>query len=183
DAGLDVPDDFGVFDLLGGFSDALDKHLHRTQGRTDLGEMAQLAAVELLNGLLGARAANLFEATTEDVRRAARGLSTKHGFAALAHAFCPRFMQLFLPARLDRDPPPPVGGNGRFADPQEHAAFLSQLETPCRQAAVIVRGFAGDWYSKHNFRGGITPAKSRAFAHIALKKLRMELEARGERDG
>jgi hypothetical protein len=36
-----------LLEVVGGFSDAVDDHIRRTAGRTDLGEMAQMGAAEL----------------------------------------------------------------------------------------------------------------------------------------
>jgi hypothetical protein len=110
-------------------------------------------------------------------------LSTQKGFATLTHDFFARFTQRFLTYHLERELSQHVGGNGRFVDPQEHTEFLDDLKTHCREATVIVREFAGEWYSKHNFEGGITERKARNFSRHALKKLRDELTIRGERDG
>ena len=43
-AGVSVPSEPSVLDVVGGLSDAIDRHLHRTGRWTDIGEMAQLAA-------------------------------------------------------------------------------------------------------------------------------------------
>lgn len=182
-AGLDVPDAPGVVDVVACFSEAFDGHCHRTGGRTDLGEMAQLAAVEALDAVLSARAANLFGTTAAEVHAAARGMSTQAGFATLSHEFFTRFTQRFLTYHLDRELPHHVGGNGRFADPQEHAHFLKEMGRHCREAAGVVRQFAGDWYHKNNFLGGITHEKSKGFANKSLSKLRDELVRRGGLDG
>jgi hypothetical protein len=78
-----------------------------------------------------------------------------------------------------------IGGNGRFADPQEHNALVSQLAVHCREAAAIVRDFARDWYSKAYSPdgGGITRSKAGAFLSHAMTKLHGELMERGARDG
>lgn len=172
-----------VLDLACGFSAAVDRHLRLTAGRTDIGELAQLAAVEALAGLLGQRASTLFGTTPEDVRRAARELSTRQGFATLAHDFFARFVQRFLTFHLGRELSQHVGGNGRFADPAAHNAFVAELEVHCREVAGVVRDFAGGWYAKAHLEGGITPVKARNFTRYALTKLEGELLIRGERDG
>src|SRR5947209_4999423 len=69
DCGLQVPDNPGLLDLAAAFSDAIDNRLFNNHGRTDLGEMAQMAAVERLVGLLGERTNSLFGVTPQDVRR------------------------------------------------------------------------------------------------------------------
>jgi hypothetical protein len=40
-------------EVLGAFSGAVDRHAREHGGRTDLGEMAQMAAVESLSALVG----------------------------------------------------------------------------------------------------------------------------------
>lgn len=55
--GIPVDHAPGLLDIVGGFSDAIDSHSRRTGGRTDLGERAQMAAVETLTNVLGAEPA------------------------------------------------------------------------------------------------------------------------------
>jgi hypothetical protein len=183
--GLVVPDCPDVFDLVAAFADAVDRRLQRSRRRTDLGEMAELAAVETLAALLGRRSASLFGATPAEVRQAARELSTDRGFATLAHDYFARFTHRFLGYHLGRELPLHVGGNGRFADPEEHNAFVDRLEVHCREAAAIMREFARAWYSKANSPAGkgVTPATARGFLNHVIEKLRRELTARGAKDG
>jgi hypothetical protein len=183
DAGLHVGADPDLFKLAAGFSDAVDRRLHRTHGRTDLGEMAQLAAVESLTELLSLRAASLFGTTAVEVKQAARALSTERGFAALGHAFFARFARRFLTYHLGRELSNHVGANGRFEAPEDHDTFLDQLTLHCQQAALIVQTFAGEWYVKHRYHDDLTPAKAKGFTSHALTKLSDELRIRGERDG
>lgn len=182
--GLLVSDSPNVFDVVTAFSETVDQRLHLTRRRTDLGEMAQLSAVEALTGLLGQRSANLFGTTPAEVRQAAGELSTARGFGALGHEFFARFTQRFLTYHLGRELPLHIGGNGRFADPQEHNAFVDQLAIHCREAAAIVRNFARDSYSKACAPdgGGITRPWARGFVSYALTKLHDQLTKRGARD-
>lgn len=182
-AGVATPSEPSLFDIVGGFTDALDQHLSKTKGRSDIGEMAQLAAVESLTSLIGARSASLFGTTSVEVKDAVYDFSTKGGFSKLAHDFFSRFTQRFLTYHLGRELSNHVGGNGRFANPTEHSEFVGELAAHCRQAAVIVREFSGGWYSKANFEGGISTTKARNFVNFALTKLRKEIKVRGERDG
>jgi len=182
-AGLAVPDQPGVFDLAAAFSEAVDRHLRLTHRRTDIGEMAEMAAVEALSSQLGERAASLFGTAPDDVRRAAQALSTEQGFATLAHDFFARFAQRFLTYHLGRELSRHVGGNGRFAGPDEHTEFVAQLAVHCREAAAIMRDYAAGWFSKANSEGGVTLDKARDFADYVVTKLRKELRLRGERDG
>ncbi|MBN9517036.1 hypothetical protein J0H58_00730, partial [bacterium] len=144
----------------------------------DLGEMARLAAAETLTALVGDHAADLFPGGAE-VHDAVRGFATRNGFAALAHDFFARFVRRFLLYHLGRELSHHVGGNGRFRDPAGHAAFVADLDVHCREAAVIVRDYAGGWYAKARFEGGVSPARARGFAAYCLVKLRRELDARG----
>ena len=181
-AGVTGPAEPSIFDIVGGFSDAVDRHLRQTKGRTDIGEMAQLAAAESLAALCTSKAASLFETTPADVRQAVKGFSTKVGFSNLAHDFFSRFTQRFLTYHLSREISKHVGRGQRFRNPKEHSDFIAHMNTHCRQAAVIVKEFAGGWFSKANYEGGITPRKARNFAYVAMKKIRAELKIRGGRD-
>lgn len=182
DAGMQVRDGPDVYDIVGGFADAVDRDLSRFGGRTDIGEIAQMSAVETLMTLLSRRSATLFERTPAEVRRAAVDLSRDSGFASLAHDFFARFTARFLRYHLDRELPLHVGV-GRFADADAHSAFLGLLDTHCREAASIVTVFAGKWYSKHRHLDDIQFATVRGFVNHALDKLQVELERRGARDG
>jgi len=181
--GIPSPAKPSLFDLVGGFADALDRHHLVRGGRSDIGEMAQLAAVEMLTSLVARRAASLFGTTPAEVKQAVRGLSTKKGFSTLAYEFFARFTQRFLTYHLGRELSNHVGGNGRFANPSDHTEFVQQLDTHCHEAALTVREFSGGWYSKANFEDGISKTKARNFVNYALDKLRNEIKIRGERDG
>jgi len=178
-AGVGLPAEPGVFDLVASFSDAVDNHLRRSASRTDLGEMAQMAASETLTALCSAETRTLWESTPEDLRKSLRDLSTHSGFARLAHDFFARLTRRFLTYHLSRELSNHVGPGRRFADISQHGEFLEHLDVTCRQAATIIREFAGGWYSKTNHEGGFTPPKVRDFAWAALKKIRDELGRRG----
>lgn len=182
-AGLPSPAQPTLFDIAGGFADAMDAHFRQVGGRTDIGEMAQLSAIETLTALVGERSKSLFGTTAAEVRNAVYDFSTQKGFSKLAHDFFARFTQRFLTYHLGRELSNHVGGNGRFADPGEHTDFVKKLAAHCREAAVIVREFSGGWYSKANFEDGISQQKARNFVNYALTKLRNEIKIRGERDG
>lgn len=172
-----------TLDIVCRFTDAIDAHLRKTACRTDVGEIAQLAAVESLTGLLNRKLGQLFDTSPSDVKGAFYDLSTKKGFETLAHEFFSRFTQRFLTYHLGRELSNHVGGNGRFSDPEAHTQFVRDLELHSREAARIAKEYAGDWYSKGNFEGGITPRKATKFANHVLKKLRAELVIRGGPDG
>lgn len=177
--GVDVPLMPSVLDIAVGLNCAVDRHLLETRGRTDIGEMAQLAGAECLTAIRNDRAGSLFGTTAAEVQRAVRSCSTKAGFSSLAYDFFSRFTQRYLNYHLSRELPNHVGPEQRFVTPSEHTEFVGQLRAHCREVALIVRVFAGDWYSKANYEGGISPRKASGFVSAALNKIRAELQIRG----
>ena len=111
--------------------------------------------------------------------KAFRSLSTPKGFSALAHEFFARFAQRFLHYHLDRELSHHIGGNGRFPDRRARDEFAADLEIHCREAAIIVKKYSADWFSKAKFADGIGEAEARKFARTCTTKLRKELLIRG----
>jgi len=180
--GLVVSDSPSLLEVVGAFTGAVDAHLRRTGGRTDLGEMAQMAASEALAALGTPANASLFETTASDVQQTFKTFSTSKQFSTLAKEFFTRLSRKYLTYFLSRELSNYVGGDGCFSNIDRHADFNQGLDLYCRQASRIIEEFSGGWFSKTNFEGGITQAKAAGFVHVALKKLRAEL-AKGEPDG
>jgi hypothetical protein len=80
----------GLVEVVGAFTAAIDRHVGRTGGRTDLGEMAQLAAAESLSSFVGRDLPGLFGTTPDDVKLAVGRFSGKGRFADLARDFFSR---------------------------------------------------------------------------------------------
>jgi len=179
--GLSIPDDPGLFDITAAFTQAVDNELWQTRGRTDLAEMAQLAAVETLAQKAGEYCPTLFAATSQDVQSAFRKFSTKDGFSRLARDFFSRLVYRYSAYFLSRELSNHVGTDKRFKDIAEHSAFNEAFSLHCWQSSFIVEEYAGGWYSAENYRGGIDEAKAANFVYVALKKLRKELAQRGPR--
>jgi hypothetical protein len=173
--GLEVSRQPTLMEVVGAFTDAVDAYTRGQGTRSDLGEMAQLAAVESLTKLAGEKTRSLFGATPEDVQRAVRSLSTTKEFSALGRDFFSRFLRRYLTYFLSRELSNHVGPIQRFANIHEHSEFNRALDLYCRQAARIVKEFAGGWFSKANSEGGIDLWKARIFAYSALKKIGAEL--------
>ncbi len=180
--GLDVSDSPSLLEVVGAFTGAVDAHLGRTGGRTDLGEMAQMAASEALAALGTPANGNLFETTALDVQRTIKSFSTPKQFSTLAREFFTRLSRKYLTYFLSRELSNYVSGYGRFSNIDSHAAFNKGLDLHCRQASRIIEEFSGGWFSKANYQGGITQVKAAEFVHVALKKLRAEL-AKGQSSG
>ena len=117
DVGIASPKQPDLYDIVSGFTEAVDNHLTGSGRRTDIGEMAQLAAVESLTTLVGQRSASLFGTTAAEVQQAVASFDSRRAFSTLAHDFFSRFAQRFLTYHLGRELSNHVGGNGRFADP------------------------------------------------------------------
>lgn len=177
--GIEVSDAPSLLEVVGAFTDAVDAHLRRSGGRTDLSEMAQMAASEALTALGTPQTASLFGTTSTDVQQTLKSFSTSRQFSALAREFFTRFSKRYLSYFLSRELSNYVSGDGRFTSIDKHAAFDEALDLHCRQATLIIEEFSGGWFSKTNFKGGITPDKAARFVHVALKKLRAELARAG----
>ncbi len=94
--GLEVPPQPTLMEVVGAFTDAVDAYTRRHGIRSDVGEMAQLAAAESLTKLAGEKTRSLFGAKPEDVHRAVRSLSTIKGFGILGRDFFSRFLTRYL---------------------------------------------------------------------------------------
>lgn len=175
-AGLDVHGPPTLIDIVGAFSDAVDERLGKNGGRTDLGEMAQMAAVETLSGVLGARTTTLFETTPADVQREAGALATSQKFSDLARQFFSRLTERYLGYFLSRALNLQVGDDRRFATLAQQAAFTRALGTHCKEASHIVEKFSGAWFSKTLFeKKGISREDAAGFAQYAMQKIAAEL--------
>jgi hypothetical protein len=176
--GLKVSEQPTLLEITVAMVDAIDHHVIGTGGRTDLGEMAQLSAVECLNAVAGRELADLFGTPPNKTKAALAGLGTEKQFSVLARDFFARLCRRQLAFFLSRELSQHVGANGRFHTIRDHRDFEVALELHCREASRIIKEFAGEWFSKHTYEGGITPDKAARFAHVAFRKIREELRHR-----
>jgi hypothetical protein len=176
--GLAVSDPPTLLEIAAAMSGAIDRHVARKGGRTDLGEMAQLSAVESLNAIAGRELPDLFGASAEKTKAAFRGLGTVKQFAVLARDFFSRLTRRQLDYFLSRQLSQHVGLQSRFRTVREHRDFIEALDLHCRETSRIIKEFSGEWFSKTNHEGGITETKAGHFAHVAFKKMREELRQR-----
>jgi hypothetical protein len=176
--GVHAPGDCGVMGLAAAVSDAVDDRLANNRGRTDLGEMAQMAAAETLSGLLAERTRGLFDASPDDVRRELAGLVKDSQFGLFAKSFFARLTYKSLDYFLSRALALHVGEGRRFLTLARQAEFSRALETHCREAAVIVQQFSADWVGKtHYEHGEVTRGHVFDLIHGAMAKLIAELKA------
>jgi hypothetical protein len=174
--GVSVSGEPTVTELIGGLSDAVDTHIHRTGGRTDLGEIAQMSAAGSLANVLGTRTASLFGSTPEDVHRELSRLGTPANFSLLARDFFARLTERYLMYFLSREL------SNQLGSVHANRQFREGLSLHCKQASKIVEQYAADWFSKANYKGGITPRKAAGFIGHAVTKLAAELKKGAEGD-
>jgi hypothetical protein len=175
---LQVSDRPTLIEIATAMSETIDRSVEKAGGRTDLGEMAQLSAVESLNAVAGRELPNLFGITPEKTRAVLGGLGTVKQFAVLARDFFARVMRKQLSYFLSRELSQHVGVNARFQTIREHREFEEALDLHCRQTSRIIKEFSGEWFSKNTYEGGIDEAKAERFAHVPFRKLREELRHR-----
>jgi len=181
--GLQISDNPSLLEITGAFSRAVDEHLKQSGGRTDLGEMAQHAAVESLTTLVGRDLPGLFGPSAQDVQSALRRLGTTDRFSVFARDFFSRVVRKSLGYFLSRELSNHVGRGEKFSSIHEHTAFNEALDLHCREASRIIKEFAGGWYGKTQFlEKEISRDRAAAFAHVAFKKLRSELRKRRDAD-
>jgi hypothetical protein len=173
--GLEVSNSPSLLEVVGAFTGAVHAHLRRSGGRTDLGEMAQMAAAETLTALGTPRTASLFGTTSADVQQAFKSLSTTKQFGTLAREFFTRLSKKYLTYFLSRELSNYVSGHGRFTNIDKHAEFNEARDLHCRQASRVIEEFSGGWFSKTNYEDGISPEKAAAFIHVALKPVLFDL--------
>lgn len=176
--GIGLPAEPGLFDLTSSFQHCVDDYLSKHGKSSDISEIAQLAATEAISQLTGPKAQSLFGVGPEEVRRATKELSTKKGFSELGQVFFGRFMARYLNFFLSRATAGQTGKGG-IRHIGELTTFNDALSTHCKQSALIVQKFCGEWYSKTEFKEGISLANTSRFMAVALRKLEAELKRQG----
>jgi hypothetical protein len=181
--GIMVADHPSLLDVVASLSAAVDRHARDQGGRTDLGEMAQMAAVESLTAVVAPVLPSLFEPSPEEVQRAIGRLAGGDRFSALAREFFARLTHRTLDYYLSRELSNHIGAEQRFRDDAARSGFDKALDRHCREASRIVEEFAGGWYGKNVYQGeGLAPNDVRRFAPVAFKKIRAELRKRRDAD-
>jgi hypothetical protein len=182
--GLDVSDSPGLMEVIGAFSDAIDKRLANNGGRTDLGEMAQMAASETMADIIGSRTQSLFGTTSDDVKNAFSKLATNKQFSIFARDFFSRLTNKCLDYFVSRATAHHVGEGRRFRTLAQQGEFTKALGTHSREASKIIEAFSGGWFSKTNWeKKGISRQDAAGFAHVAMKKIVAELKEGARTDG
>ncbi len=190
--GVSIQPGASASELASAVGRAIDDHLNGLgRPRSDVGEMARLAAVETLAraartpqvGLFpppgaGPVAYDIFSAMAsrrEDAREAVAGLGTAKQFGSFAREFFARLTERVLTYYVSKELPLHVGSGQRFTNVDDQRAFQDAVGVHAHEAARIVEEFAGGWYSKARFEKGLTPERTGKFVAYAMKKMRGEL--------
>ena len=177
--GVEVRNRPSLMDIVGAISSAVDRYAREQGGRSDLGEMAQMAAVESIISLVGRDLPSLFGPEPDEVQRGIGRFAGGDRFSVLAREFFSRLTQRSLNYYLSRELNRHVGAGDRFDDDSMRLRFDGALDQHCREATRIVEAFAGGWYGKNVYQGdGLTLEDIRRFAPIAFRKIRAELMKR-----
>jgi len=99
------------------------------------------------------------------------GFATVKQFAVLARDFFARLTRRHINYYLSRELSKHVGPGRRFSSVREHRLFEDALDLHCREATRVIKEYSGEWLSKHNYEGGVDPAKAGRFVSYAAKKI------------
>jgi hypothetical protein len=177
DLGLRTSASPGLLEVVMAFTAAVDEHAAK-HGRTDFGEMVQIAASQTLSAVAGTELPSLLTPTSVDVQRAFAKFGSSKRFSDLTREFFSRLVSRSLNYFLSRELAKHAGPGRRFASSADVAQFKADLDLHCRQATRILKEFASGWYGNAlKKRAPITPDQARGFAAIAFRKLRAELRA------
>jgi hypothetical protein len=175
--GLDVPSSPGLVEITTAFVKAVDAVLPNNSGRTDIGEMAQMAAVETISQVIGQRTQSMFGVSSTEVQAAFAQLTTVKNFGSFARAFFGRFTNKCLDYHLSRTLFNHIGEGKRFPGLAQYSDFAEALGKHCHEAAKIVETYAGEWCSKMNWlHGGISRKNTAGFVSYAVTKMIAELK-------
>lgn len=141
--------------------------------RTIFSEFALAALQESISRNVATQTRTLFLSGVDDVRDAYRAFSSDRGFAKLARQFFATFLSRSLRYFMDQEAPNRVGGEGRFGTQADLRAFYEGVDTYAFEAARIVEDFAGGWYAKRRWLGGVEDTDG--LAAVAMRKLADEL--------
>jgi hypothetical protein len=129
--GITVPAHPGLMSVVAAISDAVDRHARVQGGRTDLGEIAQMAAVESLTATVAPALPSLFGPEPADVQHAIGRLAGGDRFSVLAREFLARLTQRTFDYFLSRELSNQVGEGKRFRDDSVRLQFDQALSRHC----------------------------------------------------
>ncbi|MEO8538117.1 MAG: hypothetical protein ABI577_00135 [bacterium] len=164
-------------------ADRVRAELEREPSRNVFGRIAALALTRTLNAELLEGQPGLFNSTAGSLKQSVRELSKQSHFERASHRYFGDFLSRTLTYFLDREAANSLGTGQALASVADTQRLLDDVDRHAHQSARILRNFAGDWYSKHQWesKGEISRDEAHAFVAQALKKLRSELKLESQR--
>ena len=144
-----------------------------TSQRSVFSEFALGALQESLTETVANLTGSLFLSGLDDAQHAYREFSTERGFARLSRLFFSRLLARSLRYFTDQAAAGRLGAGGRLNTEAEIRAFNDAVDQYGREAARIVEDFAGAWYSKRRWKGGVQ--ETEGLAAVAMRKVADEL--------
>lgn len=179
--GISLPPDASRLDLSAEVNRALDDHFLGAGGApSDLAEMAQLALAETLASWFRGRPSDLFASPREQFWGDLRALGTQMAFGGIARQFFGNLIGRLLGFHLSRVVRPGEG-QSLIGDAGDLTRFNDELRRHALERALVVRDFAGGWFSKTEFERGIDPSNVRRFVAHALRKVAAEFRRGADR--
>lgn len=175
--GISVSSSPSIIEITAGLVSAIDGHSDRWGPRSDITEIAVLSAAESITALAGPTTVSLFGSPPEETLRRVASLSAQRQFGLLTREFVGRFLNRFLAYHLSRETSNHVGPHQAFESVREHTEFFDALKLHCRQASLIVQDYAGGWFSKAEYEGGITHDRAARFVAHSFSKVKSELQS------
>jgi hypothetical protein len=169
-----------LLEIVAEFQHAVDARICEARVKTDLGQIAKLAAAEALTTILAAELPTQFNATSEEVRYALGKFAAPDHFAKLSRRFFAGLINRNLEYFISRVIADHVGPDRGLRSMDDYADFRQALAQHCYEATLIVEASASEWYSNTNWKGEITEPRAFAFTYDAFKRLREELRRRAD---
>ncbi len=146
---------------------------------SDVPELARLAALDALAGLIEPQLPGLFGADPADVRSALGKFASGQQFSVLAREFYARFIYRTLDYYLSRQLAVHTGPGRRFEGFADRRAFEAALATHCRESTLIIGDHSSGWFGKHVYlKGDLSEPVVRNFVAYSLRKVLSELGKR-----
>ena len=146
-------------------------------------DLATHALVRTLSATTSEQTPSMFGSSLDDLQSAVRQNSTPATFGDLAQRFFGDFISRSLRFFLDRELANHLGPGHRLQSIEAGQTFMDELDSHARQSAAIVRDFAGEWFSKHDWESQrqIEINEAGRFVAVALRKLRGALKHEADR--
>ncbi len=174
--GLEISAETPTLAFISQLSDQARRQLSDYPQSGHFGEIAQLALRRALTETIGQRR-SLLGSSVEDLRAVLKIYSTRTRFAGLAQLFFGDLLARTMTGLLDRELANCLHSTSERSALDRNEAVIAAIDLHARQTALVMREFAGDWYSKHNWESQrqITRDETQRFVAHALDKLRGDL--------